>query len=105
MATEAINREQVDRKLDLAKRMLSDLFEVIEEWEHMSSEEQVDWSLEWDQFISSVEHVLHKAYKSGRMTPEQIEQYRGFLSALKGLSPILHKMKLAQPHVSLAEVA
>ncbi len=105
MATEIIGIEQIDHTLKLSTAMLEFLKHSIERWQEMTSEEQVDWSLEWDQFINTVQQVLHKAYKSGQMSPEQVVQYRYFISKLRDISPTLRKMKLAQPDISLAEVA
>ena len=55
--------------------------------------------------MHKLKYVLHKAYQSGQMTPEQKAQYKELLSKLKDAAPTLKKLDLSPPPVSLAEVA
>ncbi len=104
MAAEITSAERINHELKLSVAMLGELADSIEQWEEMTGEEQADWSLEWDQFINILEHVLHKAYKSRQMSSEQVVRYQELLSAIRDVSPNLSKMNLLQPRVSLAEV-
>ncbi len=103
MAKEIISADRIDHTLWLGKVMLEELGEIVTEWDGVPDWERVDWSLEWEQFISFMRHDLDAAYKSKQMTSQQKEQYKELLSKLKEVAPILKKLNLSQPPALLAE--
>ncbi len=100
-----ITSEHVDKEIKISFLMLEELAEFSQEWDEIPDWKQDDWTLEWGQFLNKLKYVLHKAYQSGQMTPEQKNQYKELWSKLKEAAPTLKKLDPSPPPVSLAEVA
>ena len=82
--------------LDYVPRELDFLVEV----EGESEETQLAYMLEWPDLMARLQS-LERAYRSGRMTPEQAERYRRLLQRLAELLPIIERLGLTKPPVSL----
>ncbi|MSQ15413.1 MAG: hypothetical protein EXR50_06075 [Dehalococcoidia bacterium] len=101
MAAQKITAEQVEGWLRIWPKMLVELDENVERWDEMPDWEQVDFMLEWSQFVSFLENVLCPAYESDLMTKAQREQYKELLSKLRKAIPTIQQLDLTRPRVAL----
>ena len=82
--------------LDYVTRELDFLAEV----EGESEETQLAYMLEWPDLMARLQS-LERAYRSGQMTPEQAERYRELLGKLSEALPIIERLGLTRPPVTL----
>jgi hypothetical protein len=94
----------VARRIDASLRDLeaevSFLPEFAAYWPEESETAQISYMLEWDELMDRL-RGLERAYRSGRMTPEQAERYRALLGKLSEALPIIERLGLTSPPVSL----
>ncbi|MCX6023662.1 MAG: hypothetical protein NTZ05_18400 [Chloroflexi bacterium] len=100
MAEGNITERQVATWLRNGPLMLEELEEQAARWDEMPDWEQADWSLEWDQFVSYLRHVLDPAYHTGLMDAEQRSLYCDLVRGLKDALPLLQQLHLTLPPVS-----
>lgn len=81
-------------------RSVRGVFADAEEWDEFSEIEQIDYSLEWDNDMSGVES-LEKAYRNNELTDEQAARYEDLRANLKRTLPVLERLQLSKPSVSL----
>jgi len=103
MAAPTRTNQGIEIGLKSLRLMLGDLPEVAEEWPQLSDGERVSWSLDWDQIMASDLRVLDRHYRAGAMTTEQEARYRKLLCMLKDLPPLIERLQLYPPPVSLEE--
>ncbi len=101
MAASTITSERVEHELKIAFLMLEELDDNAELWEQMPDWEQVDWSLEWEQFLNFLDHILDAAYKNNQMTPDQQVKYHELIRQIKERMPIIERLRLTKPRVSV----
>ncbi len=82
--------------LDYVTRELDFLAEV----EGESEETQLAYMLEWPDLMARLQS-LDRAYRAGRMAPEQAERYRELLRKLSEALPIIERLGLTRPAVTL----
>ena len=80
---------------------IGDLADLDAEWATLSDGERASWSLDWDHVMCTYLPLIDEAYRQGRMTPDQAESYRALLARLKAATPILERLDLSRPTVSL----
>jgi hypothetical protein len=73
-------------------------------WDQLPNTVRVNWDLEWGELMDRLEG-LESDYRSGAMTPEQRLAYRHLLRALAAQLPVLKRLDLTLPAVSLDEQA
>ena len=88
--------------LKLLRADIGDLETLDAEWETLDEAEQVSWSLDWDHVMGTYLPLVDEAYRQGRLTPDQAKAYRETLGRLKAAFPILERLDLSRPTVSLA---
>lgn len=62
--------------------------------------DQSSFPYEWYDLMGQLE-TLDRAYRAGRLTPEQAERYRELLRKLEEALPIIERLGLTSPPVSL----
>ena len=101
MATPARLTGRIDGDLAAVEGVLAELSEVDREWETLPETVSVEWSLDWDQAMSTFLRLLARAYRRGAMSPTQADRYRRLLAGLKAATPILKRRELRRPPVAL----
>ncbi|GBD16048.1 hypothetical protein HRbin26_00943 [bacterium HR26] len=96
VAQTTIDPGRIAISLDYVARELDFLAEV----EGESEETQLAYMLEWPDLMARLQS-LERAYRSGRMTSEQAERYRELLGKLSEALPIIERLGLTRPPVSL----
>lgn len=104
MAASPEVRERTERLLRSISAEVDYLPELAARWDSMSDGDRVTWDLEWGELMDRLEG-LESDYRSGSMTPEQRLAYRQLLRALAAQLPVLQKLDLTLPAVSLDERA
>ncbi len=74
--------------------------EMAEAWEQEPEDRRLTYSLEWDEPLGRLEQ-LDRAYRSGALPTEQAARYRDLLRALREALPLIQKLALEPPRVSL----
>ena len=98
---EARTERRVATRLRLLRADIGDLADLDAEWATLPDGERASWSLDWDHVLCTYLPLIDEAYRQGRMTPDQAESYRAVLARLKAATPILERLDLSRPTVSL----
>jgi hypothetical protein len=101
MASPPATDHFVEIGLESLRLMLGDLPDVAAEWDEISDGERVSWSLDWDQLMATDLKLLDPIYRSGSMTPDQQSRYHTVLAQLKDALPLIERLDLYPPMVSL----
>lgn len=105
MVARDLNIERISSQLHYAAAMLAELHEQPEYWPEMPEWERADWSLEWAQVVNVLEQVLAPACDADDMTPDQRREYQTLLVALQLAGPLVERLGLTIPQVSVDTAA
>lgn len=81
---------------------VQDLPGLLDQWEDLNDEGQTIEVLRWDHLMADYLTELDEHYHAGDMLATQEEQYRYLLRLLRDATPIIEKLDLMRPPVSLA---
>jgi hypothetical protein len=98
--TAADTHRRAVSNLHTAGLMLGDLADVAEEWESLSIDERMSWSLDWGNEMSGLVRVARVAAQ-GLLTESECQQYQRLLHGLKAALPTLERLNLRLPEVPL----
>lgn len=101
MATPSTVSSRLDRGIDLVRSFLDDLPDLADEWGKLAEAPRVSLSLEWDHLMADYLTELDEHYRSGEMGPGQIAEYKLLLGRLKEVLPIINRLNLYRPPISL----
>ena len=101
MAAQTELNERIDSQLRAVRLTAADLPEVAAEWDRLADGERASWSLEWDHLIADYLTDLDECERAGHMTAEQHIDYRDLLGVLEQMLPIIERLNLYRPPVSL----
>lgn len=101
MAAQTTTAAVVSRELASLELMLGDLPEIAAEWASLGEGERVSWSLDWDQLMGVLGVAVDPSYRAGHMAADQQARYRAMLGKLRDALPIIERLGLACPPVSL----
>ena len=99
--TQIANR--IERSLHAVMCDIHDLPDWTDEWEGMNDGERASLSLEWDHMMDDYLTELDEYYRAGMMSSEQQTRYQALLRTLRGSFPILRRLNLRLPPVSLED--
>jgi hypothetical protein len=102
MATQSAIHQRIDISLDALLANTADLPEVAEEWQALADGERAAWSLDWDHLMADYLTELDGQYRGGQMTAKQRTRYRTLLDGLRAALPLIERLDLYRPPVSLA---
>lgn len=100
MASSAEIRERIDSLLDGVSADVASLPSLGETWDSIPEKERFVWDIEWSEQMRRLES-LDQYYRAGDMNPGQNSCYRELLQKLKAELPILRRLDLELPSVSL----
>ncbi|MGH2355515.1 MAG: hypothetical protein ACRDI2_19155 [Chloroflexota bacterium] len=100
VATTAVTA-RVERSLRAVRGELEDLPKVAEQWTSWTDLDRVDFSLEWDHLMADYLTELDEVYRGGQMTADQQACYRALVRQLKDAQPLVERLQLYPPPVSL----
>lgn len=100
MAATTERSRRIDLDLDAVRADVEDLPEVERGWGTESEPNQRAWRMEWWDVMGRVQS-LHEAYTAGQMSDVQQQQYRALLDRVREMIPIIERLQLALPPVSL----
>ena len=92
---------RIERSLHAVMADTQDLPDWAAEWDAMTDGERASTSLEWDHMMNDYLTELDDYCRSGAMSPEQQARYRQLLHTLSGAIPIVRRLGLRCPPVSL----
>jgi len=95
---------RIDANLESILAETQYLPELERTWDQLPDTVRVSWDLEWGELMDRLEG-LESDYRSGAMTSEQRLAYRQLLRALAAQLPVLKRLDLTLPAVSLDEQA
>jgi hypothetical protein len=102
MAAPTHPRSDIDGELEVFARVITDLYELAEEWDgDLSDPWHYSEMLSWRSSLTRLERYLDGPYRSGQMTPEQAESYRALLRKLEEALPVIDRLGFSRPRVSL----
>lgn len=101
MATNGITKGRIEHELKLAPSRIEELDDLDDLWDQMPDWEQADWSLEWEQFLNILDHILDAAYRTNQMAPDQQVKYLEAIRQMKERMPIIERLGLTKPKVSI----
>lgn len=101
MATTAELKRSIDLNLDIVDFEIEDISELASIWDDEPDDIRTAEELTWNSTMSRLRLDLDPAYRSGRMTSEQVERYRRLLRRLAELLPVIERMGFAKPPVPL----
>lgn len=101
MASTATVSGRLDRDIDSLRSFLDDLPDLADQWERLEEGPRVSLSLEWDHLMADYLTELDEHYRSGTMVPAQKLEYASLLRKLKEMLPIITRLNLFRPPVSL----
>ena len=101
MGSSATVRDPIDLALWGITAEVEFLPKLAEFWAQDPREaDQSSFPYEWYDLMGQLE-TLDRAYRAGQMTPEQAERYRKLLRKLEEALPIIERLGLTRPPVSL----
>ena len=100
MATTTDAQERAMIILDSLELTVGDLTEVADEWDDLADGERVSWSIDWSNEMSGLQSLARYAAENA-LTADQQARYRDLLRRLAGALPIIERLDLYRPPVSL----
>lgn len=79
--------------LETIARMLGDLPEIATEWEHLTVDERLSWSLDWGNEMSKLEDLTREA-SAGVLLPKELDRYFELLGQLGRAMPTVTRLGL-----------
>jgi hypothetical protein len=101
MAAPAALAERIETGLTLVESDVRALPALASQWEQLEDGAQASLSLEWTHSMADYLTELDEHYRAGRMTRGQQERYQALLSELQAALPLIDRLKLYRPPVSL----
>lgn len=101
MATSRSVSRRLDRDFVSIEGFLTDLPALAEEWDRLDDGAQTVLSLDWDHLIADYLTELDSEYRSDGMPSDHAARYRSLLAKLKATMPIITRLNLYRPPVSL----
>ena len=101
MATTPAIKDRVERRLDLLLAEVEELPSTHAEWDELEDWERTSMSLEWSHLMADYLPQLDGQYRAGELAPEQQARYQDLLRKLKETLPIVERLNLYRPPVSL----
>ncbi len=77
--------------------MLGDLPEIATEWEHLTVDERLSWSLDWGNEMSKLEDLAREA-SAGVLLPNELDRY---FELLGRAMPTVTRLGLRRPSLPL----
>lgn len=100
MAATTETSRRIDLDLDAVRADVEDLPEVERGWGVESEPNQRAWRMEWWDVMGRLQS-LHEAYMAEQMSDSQQQQYQTLLERVRAMLPIMKRLQLALPPVSL----
>src|SRR3712207_1853972 len=100
MAAPAELRERIEADLRFISDETAFLPELAEGWSDESETNRLVWHQEWRDLMARLIE-LDDACRNGLMTPEQRGRYRELFATLEQVKPIIRRLELMLPPVSL----
>jgi hypothetical protein len=101
MATSTTIAGRIETGLQLVYADILDLPMLAEEWDGLADGARVSLSLGWAHSMADYLTDLDEHYRAGRMSPDQQARYRELLDKLRAALPIIGRLNLYPPPVSL----
>jgi hypothetical protein len=96
MAAKADDPERIDRAFRSIAAVLDDLPAIAAEWETLSTDERLAWSLDWGNEIVKLRQMAEDA-GAARLDASRYAEYRRLAERVTALSSIIERLKLRQP--------
>lgn len=87
--------------LDALHRWVDDLPDFAEDWDNLDETYRDSWCMEWAHLMADYLVELAEYARDDCLSPDQKERYRDLLGKLKVTLPLISKLKLKRPPVSL----
>ena len=104
MAETADLSETIDSTIRGVTTVLRSMPEVARAWPSWSEDAHVDFYLEWDALMDHLGEVT-EAHDAGLLNPEQLASFRELVDTLGRVSPLLDRLDLQHPRLTLAPTA
>lgn len=98
MAATAGARRTPLTPLESIALMVADLPEVAGEWDQISADERLSWSLDWGNEMSRLDDLACAA-AAGTLSPAEREQYRALRRDVEAALPTVDRLGLRRPAV------
>jgi hypothetical protein len=93
--------QRIDIQLHAIESAVSDLPEIVDEWDELPDGERASLSLDWDHLMGSYLIMLDQFREDGEMTVKQTRRYHTLLQRLSDSSPLIERLNFYRPPVSL----
>lgn len=100
MAATTDIEEQAVTTLRTVELMVEDLASVAGEWDQLSPDERMSWSLDWSNEMSALERVT-RAGADGHPPAAAVARYRRLVRKIGDALPILARLDLYRPAIPL----
>jgi hypothetical protein len=101
MALQADVNERIDRRIYAISATIPDVVELATQWDRLSDDERASFSLDWDHLMGDYLTELDEHARAGRMTAKQRAEYATLLAELARTLPLIERLNLYRPPVSL----
>ena len=101
MAASTESQRSIEIGLSSLRLMVLDLPELAEEWEEITGAERASWAHDWDQVIAGDLRILDDLCRSGRLSTEQVAQFKEVLRLLDEAAPLIERLQLYPPEIVL----
>lgn len=92
--------DRIESWISAVDAELSDLPQLVLEWDELTEDNRLTYALEWDDIVGQI-RLLDRSCRTAQMTPDQEARYGALLAKLKDVQPIIERLKLHGPPVSL----
>ncbi len=96
MATRTNDRRRIVKQMRAVELMLADLPELAGEWEQLSIDEQISWSLDWGNEMAGLKD-LAAAAAHGDLNHAHQARYQSLVHRLCDALPLIDRLGLRQP--------
>lgn len=80
---------------------LSDLPELVDEWDELPDGERASWSLDWDHLMGSYLTLMDEQHRANAMTSAQSGRYEALRTRLRAAMPAIKQLNLYRPPIAL----
>ena len=96
MATQADEQRRTVKRLDMIELMLAELPDVAAEWETLSVDERISWSMDWGNEMESLRCLVTQD-AAGLLSAKQRPRYDLLLRRLEEALPLIDRLCLRRP--------
>jgi len=96
MVAKTNDPKRIDLALTSIRHMLDDLPEIAAEWDVISTDERLAWSLDWGNEMVKLQHIAD-ALASARLDPDRTAQYRQLADRVAALVSTVDRLGLRRP--------